>query len=163
MSFRLSQWSISRQVLAALLIAVLALVAVSGALVAQRWGEAQAIRQVETLAGVAVGVGSAAHELQRERGASALFIGSKGQQFRQELAEQRRASDAAVAAFRERLAPLKNVAAYAAFANRMAQAERGLADLSAKRAAVDGWRFPAATLSPSIPKPSDICSAAFTN
>lgn len=138
MSFRLSHWSISRQVLAALLIAVLALVAVSGALVAQRWGEAQTIRQVQTLAGVAVGVGSAAHELQRERGSSALFIGSKGQQFRQELAEQRRASDVAIATFRELLAPLKNVPAYRVFTARMEQAERGLVDLSAKRAAADG-------------------------
>ena len=138
MSFRLSQWSISRQVLAALLIAILALVAVSGALVAQRWGEARAIRQVETLAGVAVGIGSAAHELQRERGSSALFIGSKGQQFRQELTDQRRASDLAVATFRTLLAPLKDVPAYAVFTKRMAQAERGLAELAAKRTAIDG-------------------------
>ena len=142
MSFRLSHWSISRQVLAALLIAVLALLAVSGTLVAQRWGEARAMRQVETLAGVALGLGSAAHELQRERGASALFIGSKGQQFRNELSDQRHASDDAVADFRALLAPLKEVPAYRVFAQRMALAERALADLSARRAAVDSLALP---------------------
>jgi methyl-accepting chemotaxis protein len=143
MSFRLSQWSIGRQVLAALLIAVLALIGVSGVMVAQRWSEASSIRQVETLTGAAVGIGGAAHELQKERGASALFIGSKGREFRQELSDQRRASDAALAEMRRLLAPLKEPA-YRDFLARMDKAERRLADAAAKRSAVDGLSLPGA-------------------
>ncbi len=41
-------------------------------------------------------VGNLVHELQKERGSTAVFVGSRGQNFGQELREQRKLSDAAV-------------------------------------------------------------------
>ena len=52
----------------------------------------------------AVAVNALVHELQKERGASALFLGSKGQQFGAEVAERRRECDLRLAALRAALA-----------------------------------------------------------
>jgi len=48
---------------------------------------------LEQIAAVAVKVGNLAHELQKERGMSAGFIGSKGQKFAEDLPTQRTNSD----------------------------------------------------------------------
>ncbi|MFD2233393.1 methyl-accepting chemotaxis protein [Phaeospirillum tilakii] len=52
----------------------------------------------------AVAVNALVHEMQKERGASALFLGSKGQQFAAEMADRRRECDARLAALRAALA-----------------------------------------------------------
>jgi methyl-accepting chemotaxis protein len=49
---------------------------------------------VEALVGISTHYGNLVHELQRERGMSAGFLGSKGTKFATELPEQRKASDA---------------------------------------------------------------------
>src|SRR5688572_7403749 len=50
---------------------------------------------------VANQLGNLVHELQRERGRSAVFIGNKGARFAVELPEQQRATDAAWQRLRE--------------------------------------------------------------
>jgi methyl-accepting chemotaxis protein len=49
--------------------------------------------KLETMIELSVKMGEVAHELQKERGMSALFIGSKGEKFAKELPEQRVKSD----------------------------------------------------------------------
>ena len=49
--------------------------------------------KLESMIELSVKMGEVAHELQKERGMSALFIGSKGAKFAKELPEQRVKSD----------------------------------------------------------------------
>ncbi|MDK2377815.1 methyl-accepting chemotaxis protein [Serratia fonticola] len=56
------------------------------------------------LTAIARGAGDVVHELQKERGMSAGYLGSGGRQFRAELAEQRKLTDAAMATFSQLLA-----------------------------------------------------------
>ncbi|WP_448205878.1 nitrate- and nitrite sensing domain-containing protein [Azospirillum sp. sgz302134] len=137
MAIRLSHWPISRQVLAALTVAIVALVALSTAVVVDRWREMTAISHLHTLINATTAVGSLAHELQKERGASALFLGSGGKEFRRELDEQRHASDAAAKALGEVLSPLRGKDAYQEFLSAVADAEGQLATLSGRRGEID--------------------------
>ena len=59
------------------------------------------LQQDERLTGLAVSVGALTHELQKERGASAGFIASKGQNFVEGLPKQRENSDRVIAEFRD--------------------------------------------------------------
>lgn len=56
------------------------------------------------LTAIARGAGDVVHELQKERGMSAGYLGSGGGQFRAELADQRKLTDAAMATFSQLLA-----------------------------------------------------------
>ncbi len=138
MTIRLSNWPLHRQVLAALAAAIIALVALSGGVVVERWRQMTAIGHLTTLAEATTAIGAAAHELQKERGASALFLGSGGTQFRDELTAQRRATDGAVAGLRTVLASLRGEAAYTAFFTAVGDAEALFESLAARRAGIDG-------------------------
>ena len=112
MTFRLSHWPLRRQVLAALSVAILSLAALSAAVVYDRAREMTAISNLRTLVDATTAIGALSHELQKERGATALFLGSAGKQFRAELGTQRRASDDMRAALTTALAPLRGQAAF---------------------------------------------------
>ena len=60
--------------------------------------------RVEDLVGLASRISAFAHEAQRERGASSLFIGAKGAQFGAELVAQRTRTNAALEGLREAVA-----------------------------------------------------------
>jgi methyl-accepting chemotaxis protein len=82
------------------------------------------------------------HELQRERGNSAVFIGSKGAQMREELPQQRKRSDS------ERepaLAIMKVLGTMATgdFKAAIGQAETAIASLDARRQEIDGLKIAA--------------------
>ncbi|WP_341705192.1 nitrate- and nitrite sensing domain-containing protein, partial [Ferrovibrio sp.] len=62
----------------------------------QRWLILQETPAAEAAIGYATAVGGLLHELHRERGSSALFLGSRGAQFRSELQAARGGLDAAV-------------------------------------------------------------------
>jgi len=70
-----------------------------------KWETRTQMAQLGRLGDGVAGISQLVHELQRERGASALFLGSKGTQFRAELTEQRKLTDrqrqAATASFDE--------------------------------------------------------------
>ncbi len=61
--------------------------------VVEKYFVAENMRQVETLAGLSTRIGAAVHELQRERGTTALFLGSQGARSAAELASQRAVTD----------------------------------------------------------------------
>lgn len=81
------------------------------------------------------------HQLQRERGASSLWIGSGGQRYAEELALYRNDSDATAAAFREHLdgwlEPGACAHARSRLLGRMALALHGLSGLPSLRAEVN--------------------------
>ena len=138
MTVQLSRWPLRRQVLAALAVAILSLVALSVTVVHDRLREMAAISALRTQVDATTAIGALAHELQKERGATALFLGSGGKQFRGELTVQRSASDERRVALEAALAPLRGQPAFASFLDRIADAERRLAALDSRRAEADG-------------------------
>ncbi len=122
------------RILLAMAIPVLGLLAFSGWLVAEKWQVRRDVVRLEQLAAFAGDVSALVHELQRERGASALFLGSKGQQFGAELGQQRRRTDAALAGF---TAAAADLTADGAVGAGLAAARKDLGALAAQRGKVD--------------------------
>ena len=91
---------------------------------------------------IGVRASSLVHELQKERGGSALFLGSKGTQFSAELAGQRAATDAASAGFRQSLAGNPS----SQLRDTLKASETALAGLADLRRAVDGQTSPPAQM-----------------
>jgi methyl-accepting chemotaxis protein len=84
---------IAHKVALALAIPSLLLMGFAGYNLYQKWDTRQQITAMQTRVGDVAKARDLIHELQRERGASAVFLGSKGAQMRSELAEQRRITD----------------------------------------------------------------------
>ena len=136
----LSQWPIRHQVLVAILVSILALTGVSGVLVLDRWHVMRLNVQTIDLAASVTKVSALVHELQKERGASALYLGSKGAQFRDELAAQRERTDGAAKDLATTLTALASRPQFAEFLakvgrsqaeiGRIGEVRRGVSELS---------------------------------
>ena len=68
-----------------------------------KWGQAREMDTLLSLSELAVKTSAVVHEAQKERGMTALFLGSKGTKFQAELAEQHKATDTRTAALAEYL------------------------------------------------------------
>jgi methyl-accepting chemotaxis protein len=79
------------------------------------------------------------HELQRERGASAGFINSKGQSFADTMRDQRQATDRMLATWQQRSDELIRANAGSKFARNLEAAKSRLDNLSATRRAIDAF------------------------
>ncbi|HEV7438559.1 MAG TPA: nitrate- and nitrite sensing domain-containing protein [Methylobacterium sp.] len=129
--------SLRGRILAVALAPCLAFAVVAGLAVSDRMAQRSDMAEVQGLVGLASQVSAFVHEAQRERGASSLFLGSKGTQFRAELDAQRSRTDAA----RTKLAGAVSEDAVTgfgpAFARQASQFRDGLARVEAHRKAVD--------------------------
>ncbi len=67
------------------------------------WGEFRSSKRIEEIADIVRSASYLVHELQKERGMSAGFIGSKGKKFSSALKNQRSSTDSAVETFRNSL------------------------------------------------------------
>lgn len=85
-------------------------------------------------------IGSTVHELQKERGRSAGFLGSKGAQFSAELRDQRQATDAAVARLAGLLRDFDAARFGPAFAQRLRAGLDELGRLEDQRSAITAFR-----------------------
>ena len=83
------------------------------------------------------------HDLQKERGTSAGFIGSKGSRFRVDLDTRRTETDVSLAALRTALAKPDPRLAFAGFTRPRDEADKALARLGERRGAVDTLAIPA--------------------
>ncbi len=132
----LANLKIYQRLAAAVVVPLALLIGLAGYDLSARW---HAYSEVATLVPLAEGVAKLSrfiHELQRERGASAVFIGSKGTQLRAELPEQRKRADS------ERNAAMAIVAALGAtasaeFKESIAKAEMAVHALDARRGEID--------------------------
>src|SRR3972149_7250845 len=61
--------------------------------ISEKYSEVKEMESVGKLSSLAVKISGLTHELQKERGATNLFLGSKGTEFVNEVSEQRRESD----------------------------------------------------------------------
>ena len=137
MGFRVSLLPIRTQMLVAIMVSIGALAGVSGTVVLERWKIMRENAELIDLAATVTRVGGVIHELQRERGASALYLGSRGRQFGPELAEQRRRTDDAAAASVEALRTLGNHLRFAVFLDRVGVAVGELGGIGTIRGGID--------------------------
>ncbi|MEN3385292.1 MAG: hypothetical protein V7608_5336 [Hyphomicrobiales bacterium] len=100
MTLRFSDVSIAQKIALACLVPLLGLTIFAGSAVFEAQQKAAAARDVLAAAELAERASLVAHELQRERGMSAGFVGSKGKDFAGELPVQRKAADARIDALR---------------------------------------------------------------
>ncbi len=94
MTFSFFNFRIMPRVLCALLVPSLGLLLASSIIVTEKATTAGEMQKLSTLAGLATHVSGLVHEMQKERGASAVFLGSKGEELKRELPEQRLLTDA---------------------------------------------------------------------
>lgn len=92
----LKNMRIRSQILLILALPMIGMIWFAGNAMIDRWQVAQRMDRLEYLAGYATRVGEVAHFVQRERGASALFIGRRGQEHGEAMLEYRRDTDSAM-------------------------------------------------------------------
>ncbi|MCW8952186.1 MAG: bacteriohemerythrin, partial [Rhodospirillales bacterium] len=128
------------RVVATTVIPILALMALSGAILWDKWKDYENLDVIHHMvADFAPRISGLVHEMQKERGNSAGFIGSKGAKFSAELAAQRKVTDGTLAAFRKEAAEF--VKEYkgqvdADFLSAVDQGIRNLDDLASMREGV---------------------------
>ncbi|MGE5546070.1 MAG: nitrate- and nitrite sensing domain-containing protein, partial [Solirubrobacterales bacterium] len=121
----------------AFLPALLGLFAACGLLLASAWRDWRDMDALERLTRLGPTVSAVVHELQRERGASAGFIGARGEGvFARRLEDQRKAADAAIAALETRLASFPVEDYGPAFAGKLGNARKALAGLGSMRSGI---------------------------
>ncbi|MBI5693065.1 MAG: nitrate- and nitrite sensing domain-containing protein [Verrucomicrobia bacterium] len=107
-----------------------------------KWGTYRAYQVLEKNSAVLQQIGSAVHELQKERGRSAGFLGSKGKQFVAELAEQRQAVDGSLNRLRRLLDHFDPSRFGGSVAGKFQAAQEALRQIPDRRKAVDALALP---------------------
>ncbi|MGB1237148.1 MAG: methyl-accepting chemotaxis protein [Pseudomonadales bacterium] len=104
---------------------------------AKSWSNTKNMEDAEVLLALSIASSNLVHELQKERGASAVYLGTKGKRFSAELAAQRKLSDSLKREFdsvlREKSADMKS----AEIAQHLREIERSLQKLSGIRGQID--------------------------
>ncbi len=122
---------------------ILGVVVVLAILAQEQWQRAGAMRRLAELSQFTTEISGLVHELQKERGTSAVFINSGGQLLAAELPQQRRLTDERLETARAAMSGL-SLAAYPTAVRRAI--ERGLAaarDLIEHRDSIQSRRIPA--------------------
>ena len=99
------------------------------------------MESIQTLAVLAPDVSNLVHELQKERGNSAGYIGSKGSKFGDSLAAQRIATDGKLATFSKVTTAFDSEAFGAGLQAKISAAQTAVAQLSASRAKVSSFEM----------------------
>jgi len=89
----LRNMKIRQQLLLLISLPMCAIIASSAYMATNKLHQADEMKSLQEIATLAVNVSSLVHETQKERGASALYMGSKGSKFGAELNEQRQQTD----------------------------------------------------------------------
>ncbi|WP_162901590.1 nitrate- and nitrite sensing domain-containing protein [Breoghania sp. L-A4] len=136
-----SRFSIALRIAVLCLIPSVALVALGIQRLVDERGNAVRARIIAGVVELAPIVSGLAHELQKERGASAGFIGAKGSAFIDRLTAQRAETDAALARFRGAVPRAGGDLDYPAFSAPFGRAQSILAQLDETRREIDGRRI----------------------
>ncbi len=132
--------SINKKLLLMLLIPVLALIFFAGGVLSERQTVASNMTTVQENVDLAAAANALVHQLQRERGMSAGYLGSGGQDFADELVSQRAATDAALAEFEELVNAGDIQAQSSEFADSSQIVAQRLAELANRRDAISAQR-----------------------
>ncbi|MBO1751439.1 methyl-accepting chemotaxis protein [Actinotalea sp. BY-33] len=143
----LQRFPIGQRLIALVLLPLLALVAVAGQGVLDRDAERRDAETVVMLTGLAGMAGDVAHALQRERGATSLYVSSRGERFGAELSGFRAEADDAVAALLAYATEHADALPEAVGAATSAATD-GTSALDGLRSAADGFSRPVTELIP---------------
>ncbi len=102
----------------------------------EKIGQARAMAALQEWAGTAANTGTLPHELQKERGISAGFIGSKGANFSGELPSQRIEVDKALAVYGKQLGGFDTQSFGGRLRGDLTEASRQLEELASRRQAI---------------------------
>jgi len=137
----LNDMRIRSRVLLLLTIPLIALIIFAGMIVEERREQSAGLKTLQDLADIGVAASAVVHELQKERGASAGFIGSKGKRFSKILPDQRNVTNEKHAAFKKVLGNYDLHGLGAKFAAQIKMANEALALLNGKRAQIDKFEL----------------------
>ena len=138
-----ANWRTSAPIYAAMLAPVLALAFYANTVISDARGDAAQGRVLAEVIDQATDASALAHELQKERGMSAGFVGSKGAQFRPQLAKQRQETDAVLQRVRDAVLAIRpdfEGAKAERAAQRAQKLERFFGALAQRRAAIDALK-----------------------
>lgn len=141
-SLKLSDWKIRSKVLLACTLPLVAMLGFVAVLLLELKDTADRSRTLAVVAEFAPKVSALVHELQKERGTSAGFIGSKGSKFGDVLPQQRVASDKALKTLNDAFGEISNRKEYAVLAEKIGEAGEQLNGLQSVRAQVDAHEIP---------------------
>jgi methyl-accepting chemotaxis protein len=132
----LANLKIRQRLVIAVALPMLLLISLAGYDLSERWATRAEMAKLAPLAQSVADIGRLIHELQRERGASAVVIASRGGQMRAELADIRRRTDAQRPAAVAAMTALQ-AAAGGEFRDAIGRALDAVAALEARRKDVD--------------------------
>src|SRR5688500_9265509 len=89
----LANQPIGRRIMVVLLVPIVGLVIALGFLIEERRARSAEMAELAALTAMATDISGLVHEMQKERGMSAVFLGSKGAQLKQELPGQRKLTE----------------------------------------------------------------------
>jgi methyl-accepting chemotaxis protein len=132
----LANLKISYRLAIAVIVPVVLLLGLAGYDISVKWGARSEMGKLGPLADGVARISTFVHELQRERGTSAVFLGSKGAQMRTELPGQRKRSDDQRQPALAIMAVLK-ITATGEFKDAIDKAEAAVGALDARRKEID--------------------------
>jgi methyl-accepting chemotaxis protein len=136
--------TIRHRFFAAILIPTLGLILALAVLLGEKWATLRAMTQLEDKARLVTQVNNLVHEYQRERGASAVFLGSRGGQLAKELPQQRERTDQRYRSFEQVVASSSAAPNGSAIRAKLSDAQTMLDDLAARRIAISALTISAA-------------------
>jgi methyl-accepting chemotaxis protein len=134
---KLSSIRITTKLVLAMAAPLLVALALAVFTIQQKWSERSEMTNLARLGGAVAGISNLVHHLQRERGASALFLGSKGTQFAVELPQQRKLTDQERSVVRAIFPELRTLGSDTEFNRVIDEAEKSVARLDDLRKQVD--------------------------
>ena len=138
-----SRLRIMQRIVLALLVPSLGLALAAAVIVIEKRTTVTDMQRLSSLAGLATHISGLVHDMQRERGASAVFIGSRGQQLVRELPEQRQLTDAQRKKLSDALAQFDARAAGGDLADILSDARSRVDRLDGMRQEISGLKIPA--------------------
>ena len=141
--FKLSNIRITGRIAIAIAIPLAIFALLAGYDLSQTWRMRSEMAKLNQMAQGVTEISRLVHHLQRERGASAVFVGSKGAQLRTELPAQRKLTDEQRVAATVFLSEVGAMAPSEEFKEAVGRSVAAVAQLDGKRSEIDGFRISA--------------------
>ena len=134
---RMSNIKIAGRIAIATILPLLAFAAFAAKGLIEKWSTYQSVSRVAAVIESVPSVSNLVHQLQRERGASATFVASKGQTLGDVMRNQRTATDKVIAEWRERVGDIDAATLGPGFGRALDQVKPAIADISNVRRDID--------------------------
>jgi len=141
----LVNFKVSQKIAVSFFFPVLLILSLSGKLISDKAHIVSETSELAQVAPLTADISILIHELQKERGATAVFIGSKGSNFQKEMQVQRKATDEARQHLETSLQSLNLSVLDAGFPAKLDAARKRLSALIASRAEIDALNIDSKT------------------